>query len=141
DVVLGYDLLRGDQYGDGAQRHAHHLLEGNQHDGEPRPAHAAEFSEQKHHAALVLPQHAQRHEGVENECEDDDDEEHAEIIARIDMAVEPFGGAWPHRGARPAGGSLSRHRYNRVSVRSLPIRIAAKRSASSAGRSTSTITA
>ena len=55
DVILGDDFLRGDLHRDGAQRYAHHLLDGNEDEREPRPAYALEFSEKKYDAALVLP--------------------------------------------------------------------------------------
>src|SRR4051812_15480465 len=66
DVILGDDFLRGDLHRDGAQRHAHHLLDGNEDEREPRPAHALEFSEKKYYAALVLPKHAQRADEIED---------------------------------------------------------------------------
>jgi hypothetical protein len=39
---------------DSAQGYAHHLLDGNEDDRKPRPAHALKFSEKKYDAALVL---------------------------------------------------------------------------------------
>jgi hypothetical protein len=60
DVILRDDFLRGDLHRDGAQGYAHHLLDGNKDQREPRPAHALKFSEKKYDAALVLPQHAKR---------------------------------------------------------------------------------
>ena len=41
---------------DGAQRHAHHLLDGNEDKGEPRPPNALKPSEKKYHATFVLSQ-------------------------------------------------------------------------------------
>src|SRR5207253_4432550 len=43
-----------------------HLLDGNEDEREPRPAHALEFSEKKYDAALVLPQHAKRADEIED---------------------------------------------------------------------------
>src|SRR5712675_1920995 len=60
DVILRDDFLRGDLHRDSAQGYAHHLLDGNEDDRKPRPAHALKFSEKKYDAALVLPQHAKR---------------------------------------------------------------------------------
>ncbi len=71
DVVLGDDLLRGNLHRDGAQGYAHHLLDRNENQGQPRSPHALEFSKKKHHAALVLPQHPDRGERID----DDRDEE------------------------------------------------------------------
>src|SRR6202047_3066612 len=68
DVILGNDCLRGDLHCDGAQRYAHHLLDRNEDEREPRPAHALEFSEKKYDAALVLPQHAKRANEIEDYC-------------------------------------------------------------------------
>src|ERR1700730_7613861 len=68
DVILGDDFLRGDLHRDGAQRYAHHLLDGNEDEREPRPAHALEFAEKKYDAALVLPQHAKRADEIEDYC-------------------------------------------------------------------------
>ena len=70
DVVLGDDLLRGDLHGDGAQRYAYHLLDRNEYQRQPGPAHAREFAKEKDNAALILPQHPKRAEGVQNGCKD-----------------------------------------------------------------------
>src|SRR3984957_17924131 len=66
DVVLGDDLLRRDLHGDGAQRHPHHLLDGNEDQRQPRSAYAFELSKQKDHPALILFQDANRSDGVED---------------------------------------------------------------------------
>src|SRR5947209_3943609 len=68
DVILGDDFLRGDLHRDCAQRYAHHLLDGNEDECEPRPPHALEFSKKKYDAALVLPQHAKRADEIEDYC-------------------------------------------------------------------------
>src|SRR3984893_17508424 len=68
DVILGDDFLRGDLHRDGAPRYAHHLLDGNEEEREPRPAHALEFSEKKYDAALVLPEPAKRADEIEDYC-------------------------------------------------------------------------
>ena len=66
DVILRYDFLRGDLHRDGAQGYAHHLLDGNEDEREPRLAHALKFSEKKYDAALVLSQHAKRDDEIED---------------------------------------------------------------------------
>ena len=60
DVILRDDFLRGDLHRDGAQGYAHHLLDWNEDEREPRPARIRKFSKKKYDAALVLPQHAKR---------------------------------------------------------------------------------
>src|SRR5712671_242434 len=66
NIVLGDDLLRRDLHGDGAQRHAHHLLDRNEDQRQSRPAHAGKFAEQKHHPALILFQHPKRNDDIES---------------------------------------------------------------------------
>ena len=51
---------------DGAQRHAHHLLDGNEDKGEPRPPNALKPSEKKYHATFVLSQYPNRAEDIQN---------------------------------------------------------------------------
>src|SRR5258708_30339371 len=57
DVILRDDFLRGDLHRDSAQGYAHHLLDGNEDDRKPRPAHALKFSQKKYEPALGLPHH------------------------------------------------------------------------------------
>src|SRR5258708_6822406 len=73
DVVLGDDLLRGNLHRDGAQGYAHHLLDRNENQGQPRSPHALEFSKKKHHAALVLPQHPDRGESIDDDRDQDNE--------------------------------------------------------------------
>src|SRR5262249_12403537 len=89
DVVLGDDLLRRDQHGDGAQRDARHLLDRNKDEREPRSAHALKFSKQEHDAALVLSQHANRDGQIgDDRDEKTEDNRHARIIADDERTVE-----------------------------------------------------
>ena len=67
DVVLGDDLLRRDLHRDGAQGHAHHLLEGYEDQREAGPADALETAEQEHHAAFILSQHANRNGEIDED--------------------------------------------------------------------------
>jgi hypothetical protein len=52
-------------HGDGAQGHAHHLLDRNEDQRQSRPAHAFEFAKQKNHPALVLLQDAKRNQEID----------------------------------------------------------------------------
>jgi len=74
DVILGDDFLRGDLHRDSAQGDAHHLLNGNEDERNPRSAHTLEFPEEEYDTALVLPQHAQRSEEIQDGRDTDDTE-------------------------------------------------------------------
>ena len=78
---------------------------GNEDERESRPAHALEFSQQEHDPALVLPQHAQRDEQIE---EDRKDERECEIHPRT---IAQF------RGCRYRGSSTSTWEQRRGSRR------------------------
>jgi hypothetical protein len=67
DIVPGDDLLRRDLHGDGAQRHPHHLLDRHEDQRQPRAADAGKPAEQKHHPALILPEHAKRNDDIESQ--------------------------------------------------------------------------
>jgi hypothetical protein len=74
---------------DGAQRHAHHLLDGNEDKGEPRPPNALKPSEKKYHATFVLSQYPNRAEDIQNYRERKNiGPIHARTLAHITMAVE-----------------------------------------------------
>jgi hypothetical protein len=64
DIVLGDYLLRRDLHRNRAEGHAHHLLDRKEDERKTRSAHALEFSEKKHNAALILAQHAKRAEKI-----------------------------------------------------------------------------
>src|SRR6266852_5218206 len=83
-------FLRGDLHRDGAQGYAHHLLDGNEDDRKPRPAHALKFSEKKYDAALVLPQHAKRADEIQDYRNTENDENIGPIHGRSIWLSECF---------------------------------------------------
>jgi hypothetical protein len=70
DVVLGDDLLRRDLHRHRTQRHPRHGLQRHQDQRQPRTAHALELAEEEHHPALILLDHPERDEGVDNDEQD-----------------------------------------------------------------------
>src|SRR3954453_4510799 len=58
NIVPCDDLLRGDLHGDGAQGHAHHLLDRNEDQRQPRSADTCKSAEKKRPPAFILLQHA-----------------------------------------------------------------------------------
>ena len=88
NIILGDDLLRRDLHGDGAQGYAHHLLDRNEDQCEPRPADTGEFAKQKHHPALVLLQHAKRNDHIEGYRQDKNENKiHGVLIIRLATLV------------------------------------------------------
>src|SRR3954464_8187171 len=67
-------FCEGDLHRDGAQGDAHHLLNGNEYERDPRSTHTLEFPEEEYDTALVLPQHAQRSEEIQDDRDTDDTE-------------------------------------------------------------------
>src|SRR3954467_323889 len=67
-------FCEGDLHRDGAQGDAHHLPNGNEYERDPRSAHTLEFPEEEYDTALVLPQHAQRSEQIQDDRDTDDTE-------------------------------------------------------------------
>ena len=51
-----------------------HLLNGNEYERDPRSTHTLEFPEEEYDTALVLPQHAQRSEEIQDDRDTDDTE-------------------------------------------------------------------
>ena len=99
DVVPGDDLLRRDLHGDGAQRHPHHLLDRNEDQRQPRPAHAGKPAEQEHHTALILPEHAKRNDDIDDEQYDNDGNEAHGVSSSFFPARSTDGaGRAPRRG-------------------------------------------
>src|SRR6476659_186905 len=74
DVVLGDDFLRGDLHRDSAQGDAHHLLNGNEDERDPRSTYTLEYSEKEYDTALVFPKLAQRSEEIHDVRDTDDTE-------------------------------------------------------------------
>jgi hypothetical protein len=67
DIVPRDDLLRRDLHGDGAQRHAYHLLDRNEDQRQAGTADTGKPAKKKHHPALILLEDAKRNDRIEND--------------------------------------------------------------------------